>query len=124
MNLLKGFFVISSIIGSLCFFCPRSDLRNLIQIRGAFSGLRRTVSRELLDGSNILMVVTNTNYLHTADAFMFAVFGSLYWFWIRPNIDKDDKIQDMVPFHQIQRSIYLSTIVAFNVIFKNAENVI
>lgn len=122
MHLLKGLFVISSLIGSFCFFGPRSDLRNLIQIRGAFSGLRRSVSRELLDGSNLLTIAANANHLHSSDSFMFTLFGVLYWFWIRPDIYKDDKIQDMAPFHQIQRSIYLSSMVFFTVVMKNAEN--
>jgi hypothetical protein len=121
MHFLKGLFTISSVVGSLCFLGPGSDLHNLIQVRGAFSGLRRTVSRELLDAPNILTIATNINHLQPSDPFVFTLFGVIYWFWIRPDIDKDDKIQDMVPFRQIQRAIYLFTMVFFNVVMKNAE---
>jgi len=121
MHFLKGLLVISSIIGSLCFFGPRLDLHNLIQVRGAFSGLRRTVSRELLDAPNLLTIATNANHLQPSDPFVFTLFGVVYWFWIRPDIDKDDKIQDITTFHKIQRTIYLSSMVFFNIVMKNAE---
>ena len=124
MNFLKSLLFVSGVIGSLCFFGPRSSLHNLIQVRGVFSGLRRSVSREILDGSNIITIISNTNHLHSFDPFVFTIFGAIYWLWIRPDIHKDDKIQNLIPFYQIQRPIQISTIVFFTVMSKNIENAI
>jgi len=124
MYFLKGCLAVSFILGSLCFFGPRSDLHNLIKIRGVFSGLRRSVSHEILDGSNIIIIATSTNHLHSIDAFMFTLFGMFYWFCIHPDIQKDDKIQALVPFYKIQRSIQLSTVIFYAVMSKNIENAI
>jgi len=124
MYFLKGLLIVSGVIGSLCFFGPRSKLQNLIQIRGAFSGLRRSVSREILDGSNLLTIISSTNHLHSFDPFVFTVGGFMYLFWIRHDIYKDDKIQNIIPFYTTQRVIRLSTVIFFTVLCRNIENAI
>jgi hypothetical protein len=124
MYFLKGVLIVSGIIGSLCFFGPRSNLQNLIQIRGAFSGLRRIASRELLDGSNLLTIISSTNHLHSLEPFVFTVGGFVYWFWIRHDIYKDDKIQNIIPFYNTQRLIRVSSIIFFSLLCRNIENAV
>lgn len=124
MYFLKGLLIASGIIGSLCFFGPRSNLHNLIQIRGAFSGLRRSVSRELLDGSNVLTLISSTNHLHSFDPFVFTVGGIMYWFWIRPDIHKDDKMQNIIPFYNTQRFFRVSSVILFSILCRNIENAV
>jgi hypothetical protein len=124
MYFLKGLLIVSGIIGSLCFFGPRSNLQNLIQIRGAFSGLRRSVSRELLDGSNLLTLISSTNHLHSFDPFVFTAGGFMYLFWIRPDIYKDDKMQNIIPFYNMQRLFRLSSVIFFTILCRNIENAV
>jgi hypothetical protein len=124
MYFLKGLLIVSGIIGSLCFFGPRSNLQNLIQIRGAFSGLRRSLSREILDGSNLLTIISNTNHLHSFDPVMFTAGGVMYWFWIRPDIYKDDKIQNIIPFYTTQRFFRVSSVIFFTILCRNIENAV
>jgi hypothetical protein len=124
MYILTGLVILSGLFGTLSFFDKRTPLHNLIQIRGAFSGLRRSISREILDESNLLTIVSHTNHFHVVDPLVFSLFGFIYWFYIRPDIDKDSKIQDIHSFSEIERRMNIFTLVFMTLMLKNVENAV
>ena len=123
---LSGFFLLSGLLYGVAFLGNGpSSLRDIVAFRGFFTGIRRSVSKELLDETNLVGAISN---IHVANGIQNCLFTGTFalaaWFALNRDIDKGDDLRKWDAFSYMERRANILFLVFLTIMTKNIENAI